>query len=154
MDGIAHVNAAGETSTTIFTLDDDVEGIGKAIKDDLGEDYHYDTVDPDLSDTTDDQDVKLTHTNAVELNTASSSIGSSGNHTLNFTRGASTEDFHPGDFKVDDGAIVRFYGCLTDGTTATACTGGDARKNLKEYLTVDEDASNGEASVIRRLGSE
>ena len=146
VDGIAHVDAAGATSTTIFTLDDDVAGIGKAIKDDLGDDHPYDTVDPDLSDTTDDQDVKLTHTNAIELNTASSSIGSSGNHTLNFVRASGSEEFKPGDFKVDDGAVVRFYGCLTAGNTATTCTGTDERKNLKDYLTVDEDASNGEAS--------
>lgn len=92
-----------------------------------------------------------------------SEVPSSGNYTLNFTRagdigtasaGTAPWQFAPGDFKVDDGAEVRFYGCVgasadTACNTITADTPAgreDDIKPLGNYLMVDEDASNGEAS--------
>ena len=60
--------------------------------------------------------------------------------------GESHWQFNPGDFKVDDGAVVRFYGCLEDtGGDGDCIDTGETIKKLTE-LTVDEDASNGEAS--------
>ncbi len=76
-------------------------------------------------------------------------IDNSGNHTVNFGHisGGTTPDFHPGDFDVDNGAVVRFYGCVdTDATCGNAGDDSDAIKNLKDYIKVDEDTSNGEAS--------
>ena len=55
--------------------------------------------------------------------------------------GDDTWQFDPGDFDVDNGAVVRFYGCLTSNTS---CADGTI-KNLKDYLSVDEDTSNGRA---------
>ena len=87
-------------------------------------------------------------------NTTDYVIANSGTHTLNFTRDSgSSEKFLPGDFDVENGAEVRFYGCVstdTGGTANTCADDGDPVtdpiKNLKSELTVDEDRSNGEAS--------
>ena len=91
----------------------------------------------------------------------SSAIESSGSWTLNFTRnGKDNSDspaidwqFDPGDFKVEGGdAVVRFYGCLhasicdPDPDNAGDTDKDDDIKLLSDYLTVDEDRSNGEAS--------
>ena len=77
-------------------------------------------------------------------------INSSGNHTLNFgyISGASENpEFLPGDFNVQEGAEVRFYGCVS--ADATTCANDADGEDVIEKLTVlevDEDASNGEAS--------
>ncbi len=104
-------------------------------------------------------------------------ISASGNVTLNFKRNgcdgeptSATDDdndgatcdttatspstvtlknwyFHPGDFDVDKGAIVKFYGCLDDETTDDNCTDStDGPIELLDDLTVDEDKSNGNAA--------
>ncbi len=121
--------------------------LGSVIKTDLGDDFDY----PDTS-----SEIEYTH-NEFDFTTGNNTpnlINASGNHTLNFTRRAGTmHQFHPGDFNVDDGAVVKFYGCvvaISDGAgcnrdTAPAATDDDIRL-LNDYLTVDEDASNGEAS--------
>ena len=82
-------------------------------------------------------------------------IATSGNHTLNFTRGTTdpVPDFLPGDFDVKDGAVVRFYGCIVPDNTSACDTSpadtGDTETaddpQVLDELAVDEDASNGEA---------
>ncbi len=76
---------------------------------------------------------------------ATSTIMSSGNKTLNI--GGTVVDppgFLPGDFNVQNGAVVRFYGCV-DMTRDNDC--GDSGETIEvlDELEVDEDASNGEA---------
>ena len=121
--------------------------LGVAIKGGLdAEDLDY----PDATDT-----IEYTHVNFDFVTGFSTDyvIATSGNLTLNFGYIDDTPTqplFLPGDFNVDGGAIVRFYGCVADNND-TACdmdTGdsSDDIKNLKDYLSVDEDSSNGEAS--------
>ena len=102
-----------------------------------------------------DDDIKYTHPDAAAVkvhisgDTNDSTIDDSGNITLNFVRTGSTEAFKPGDFKVKEDAVVRIYGCLSANTCDTDPgddNTDDDIKLLKDYLTVDEDASNGEAS--------
>ena len=165
-------------SNTAAIVDDGTAGLGKVIRDDLVADgLDFDTHTPAAnSDPATDQDViKFTSeedgtsdgTDGITLfdadgdNTADSIIATSGNKTLNFTRAdcdgptadpcAMDWEFDPGDFDVDDGAVVKFYGCLDGGLTGTSngsC--GDATDDgpieVLDELTVDEDASNGEAS--------
>ncbi len=114
---------------------------------------------------------RATSTSATVLD--SSLILTSGNKTLNFSRSgrddlptvtdrttnAATDpqwQFDPGDFKVDDGAEVRFYGCVNDPNVTAGCNNDNADNNAATPVTdpfkrlteleVDEDASNGEAS--------
>jgi hypothetical protein len=148
------IRGGSYTAEVADFLDDDVAtALGKKIMEDLeAAKLDYQRGDADATAAVDD-DVKLTHPNAAGItlvsagtNATSSEIQSSGNVTLNFTRtDGQTEPFKPGDFDVSNGAEVRFYGCLATGTSATTC-GGTDKKNLKDYITVDEDASNGEAS--------
>lgn len=160
----AGANDASDSDDTIADFDEDVTGsLAAVIRAELDKDgLNYQTaVDLDTAD--DDEEIKFTSEEAADrsngiwvhgggADNTTSAIGSSGNHTLNFSRlgdpaGAATAwAFKPGDFDVSNDAVVRFYGCLTAGATVTACTAGDTKINLKDYLTVDEDASNGEAS--------
>ncbi len=158
-----------DSNDTVASFDEDREdSLADVIRTELDNDgLDYQTVED--SDP-DDKDLEIRFTSEDVLDdgievyigggtdTTSSVINDSGNHTLNFKReqcdGTNVSpcadgdewQFDPGDFKIDDGAVVRFYGCLADGDTATSCADTDARDNLKDYLTVDEDASNGEAS--------
>ncbi len=147
-------------------LDDEVDdSLGKVIRDDLdGADLDYQTGD-DQSDpvVSGDMDIIFSSETIVSraltggitvldqdgADEANSIIDSSGNHTLNFARTADTFKFAPGDFNVDAGAIVRFYGCLVDQSVSKCNDHGDGTdgfKPLGAYLKVDEDASNGQAS--------
>ena len=110
-------------------------------------------IDEDLDDLdhpVDDDGIEYTHLDfdfEVANPTPSNIIANSGNHTLNFgyiTSPDASPDFEPGDFDVANGAVVRFYGCSAP-TGATACDAtGVQIENLENYLSVDEDASNGE----------
>ena len=136
--------------------DDDAPSTNLAavIRADLGTlDFPKDA-DPDQNDNPDGDDGDImysSHTdasNGITFNVrgeTDSVIEGSGNSTLNFARTAATFAFDPGDFDVDGGAEVRFYGCV-DADANDACDAGETIENLKEYLKVDEDASNGEAS--------
>ncbi|MXX92378.1 MAG: hypothetical protein F4Y63_02845 [Chloroflexi bacterium] len=170
----------GESNTTAGLDDDDADSnpatklLGQIIREDLDKDnLDYQHGDPDTTDGTPEDDIMFTSEDAIDdgievyqsvvaTGTAASLIQNSGNYTLNFRRqgkddGSSTNDaaspdwqFDPGDFKVDDGAVVRFYGCL-DGDGAGADLDGDcadAGETIErlDELEVDEDASNGEAS--------
>ena len=83
-------------------------------------------------------------------------ISSSGTFTLNFARSGTDSNnnnapfkFSPGDFDVEGGAIVRFYGCEVNDTplpSPTSCTAGTSMLLGDDRLEVDEDRSNGEAS--------
>ena len=157
------VNGVGTNNTDNEYIDDDASGsLGEVISEDLGDDFDYERGDPDLNTagTTagEDDDIKLTHGDAsatvvhIRGTPTASIITNSGNVTLNFSRDATNGDpFNPGDFDVDNGAVVRFYGCLVL-NDATACdadsTAGtdDDPRLLNSYLTVDEDTSNGEAA--------
>ena len=154
------VAGVGTNNTDNQYIDDDASGsLGEVISEDLGDDFDYQRGDPDLetAGTTagEDEDIKLTHGILSETvvhiqgNVTSSIINGSGSVTLNFDRADAPngEPFKPGDFNVEHGAIVRFYGCLdlTVGTAGT-CDGEEKIVNLKDYISVDEDASNGEAS--------
>ncbi len=138
------------TNNPLVTTADPIEttDLGGVIKDDLD--------DLDFPDETDE--IEYTDNDfafAIAKPSPDNIIDSSGNHTLNFTRSNTNPDFHPGDFNVDSGAVVRFYGCVaatgdsacnTIVDTATAGHEDDDIKPLGNYLTVDEDTSNGEAS--------
>ena len=151
--------------------DDDTSGLGFEIREDLKKDkLDYQTHDPDTTDpndTTDDDVIKFSSEDSVgdgievhlQRSTDSSIADNSGNFTLNFSRSGSPEippnvshddwQFDPGDFDVDGGAVVRFYGCVDvkdDEDCGDETDGSDDIKNLKDFLSVDEDASNGEAS--------
>ncbi|MXZ02896.1 MAG: hypothetical protein F4Y88_04265 [Chloroflexi bacterium] len=149
---------AGNTLTTKNLSDAGNAGLKAAIEEDLGEDLHY------PKNTA--GDIQFSHADnagltAVVVGNAAtggaisgSIVGNSGNSTLNFGRDA-TRQFHPGDFKVDDGAVVRFYGCLDDDEDGTCEPDGEDGTpnnaddepyiNLKNSISVDEDASNGNA---------
>ncbi len=135
--------------------------------------------DPDATDTT--HDIVFTSEDAlndgievyqsVAAGPAASFIENSSTYTLNFRRQGCVDtgsesatgtdacddpteshwQFAPGDFDVDDGAAVRFYGCVsTDGDAVCANDGTapnftDPIKRLTE-LKVDEDTSSGEAA--------
>ena len=114
--------------------------LGKAIKDDLdGDKLNYPTK----------TNAEIAYTNTAfdfttNESTDDNAIPNSGTHTLNFTRSSgSTADFLPGDFDVDNGAEVRFYGCVAN-TGATTCT--NETYEVLDELKVDEDASNGNAA--------
>ena len=140
-------------------LDDDMDGeLGDVIREDLEDDGLGFQIEPDpdlLVDTDGNEDIMFSSEDGVgdgiEVHAAgtkdSSIIANSGNFTLNFSReGDPVSDptewqFDPGDFDVDNGAVVRFYGCVSD---SNSCA-GDTIENLKDYLRVDEDTSNGRA---------
>ena len=115
--------------------------LGMAIKDDLGD---LDFPSPATAE------IAYTHADFDFITGGSPDnvIANSGNHTLNFTRAnASSEQFHPGDFDVDgNGAIVRFYGCVSEDTSACG-DDSDGEDDIQKLtgLEVDEDASNGQA---------
>ena len=140
------------TASTPAVLTDPLTDLGTAIKDDLDDD--------DLNYPS-SATAQITYTHAeFNFTTGNASptyaIADSGNHTLNFgyISGASVlPDFLPGDFNVDDGAVVRFYGCLDGGQNGqTGAPDGscddteDGSIEVLDELEVDEDASNGEAS--------
>ena len=177
------VNDDDDTDDTVGVFDEEAAGsLANVIQKNLAkDDLDYDTAaDGDTNDTTEDivftSDEHLggNNTDGIEVyrgvgaDTSGSVIADSGNFTLNFTRiecdGADTSQpctdtgskewqFAPGDFDVDNGAIVRFYGCVSldatcanddpDNDTTTPVT--DPIEPLDE-LTVDEDRSNGEAA--------
>ena len=167
-----------DDDTEILGDADTAGTLAKLIQDDLGKlDYPKDT-SGDIKFGSEDA---LTGGDAGEFDdgilitvragTAQSSITSSGSATLNFTRTASSGPgdsdgtgtagnepwmFDPGDFDVDDDAVVRFYGCLdrtgggagtceADGNDGTAGNADDEPfiKFSTSTIAVDEDASNG-----------
>ena len=138
--------------------DDTADTLGAVIRADLVDDGLGFPTTADATDTDDGNDIAFSShegsNDGIEVylgggqNTDSSEISDSGNHTLNFSRTGSPDQdnawrFDPGDFNVDDGAVVRFYGCVAD-DGASDCSIGTIEK--LDDLTVDEDASNGEAS--------
>ncbi len=140
---------------------DDV--LAEAIIEDLGANLDYPKDDSGnlMFSSEDAVDDGIEMYQSVASGTAASFIENSGNYTLNFKRngkndGGSTNDeaspewqFDPGDFNVDDGAVVRFYGCLdreSDGTLGTCDGGTDEPIEVLDELKVDEDASNGNAA--------
>lgn len=156
---------AGATPASQVIGDDDAANtLAQFIRDDLDKlQLDYETqADADASDPDTDErkeDIKLTHAAAsatvihIQGTPSSSVIADSGNITLNFARDATNgEPFKPADFDVDDGAVVRFYGCAaaTDLTTCDLDESVTGESNdlqvLSDYLNVDEDASNGEAA--------
>ena len=126
----------------LFDTAPEITALGTAIDDDLGE----------LDHPSDTNGIAYTHAefNFITGNTDPvNAIETSGNHTLNFGYIASptvSPPFEPGDFDVDDGAEVRFYGCLDTDVNDNCTDATDEIVNLKDYIEVDEDASNGEAS--------
>ena len=150
-------------------IDDNTKGsLGKVIRDDLVSlKVDFDTHDPKSSGENPDTDVikfnsdehlGLETSDGIEVYRGMQSEGSSvvmdsGNHTLNFSRTgtdgskspASAWQFDPADFDVANGAVVRFYGCLDGNADGDCGESGETIKRLTE-LTVDEDASNGNAS--------
>ena len=142
-------------------LDDDTDGeLGDVIREDLEDDGLGFQIKPDPDpavDTDGNEDIKFSSEievgNGIEVHAAGetdSEIDNSGNFTLNFLRmGDSDPDtaqdqdwqFDPGDFDVDNGAVVRFYGCVSSNNSCS----GETITNLKDYLRVDEDTSNGRA---------
>ena len=162
---VAGVGTAPDNTVNEYIDVDGAGSLGETISEDLGDDFDYERGDQDTTNTDVEDDIKLTHSVAADIeltlpgDSPSSVITSSGNHTLNFTRAfGQTEAFKPGDFKVDDDAIVRFYGCLEFGTTGdgdcdldgddgnlTTTADNEPFIELSSYLTVDEDQSNGTA---------
>ncbi len=154
----------GASNDTAGLDDDDADSdpatklLGQVIREELdADDLDYQHADPDTTDGTVEDDIKFTSEDSVgdgiefhiSGTAASSSIpaGGSGNRTFNFSRTGNIGDasdapwqFSPGDFDVANGAIVRFYGCID--TDSAGCD-DNTIENLKDYLTVDEDASNG-----------
>ena len=148
-------------------LDDDdhdtnaaIKQLGEVIRADLdADDLDYQHGDPNTEDNVVEDDIMFSSEDDVgdgievylggAQNTDSSEISDSGNHTLNFSRTGSPDiaddkwQFDPGDFNVDDGAVVRFYGCVADDNDSDC---GNATIEKLDDLTVDEDSSNGEAS--------
>ena len=149
-------------------LDDDdhdtdaaTKQLGEVIRADLdADDLDYQHGDPSPGVPVED-DIKfsseISTSNGIKVHAAgtedSSIIANSGNFTLNFARSDDDLDtvaqgdqlwqFDPGDFDVDNGAVVRFYGCVTDANNCDDPT--DVIEKLKDYLRVDEDTSNGRA---------
>jgi hypothetical protein len=121
--------------------DDDVNGtLAKAIRDDLSRDGLGFPVD-------DEDDIKFTsddtalHLSGMGTDDDGSTIKDSGNFTLNFSGGGAPA----ADFDVEDGAVVRFYGCKSaDDKCGNDDDGEDGFTKL-DGLKVDEDTSNGEA---------
>ena len=159
--GVLIRGEAYDAETNADFLDDDADGsLGKAIRSDLeADDLHFETgdVDTNPNDEVVDFDVKLTHPNAADITIGNvgttpgvidnSVISSSGNSTLNFGRAdGNSEEFKPGDFDVDNDAVVRFYGCIDQSTDGCAGDATEPYINLEALISVDEDASNGEAS--------
>ena len=132
------------------TLNDDMTAdLGEVIRDDLEDDGLDFPSSPDPNNA-EDSDIEFSSEDSdgqgIELyigpesDKGASRIDSSGNFTLNFTRtGTYGSSFAPADFKVDSGAVVRFYGCVTGDQ------GSCSTSEVLDQLTVDEDASNGEA---------
>ncbi len=83
---------------------------------------------------------------AVAGATTANIVADSGNHTINFGRRSGSADFLPADFDVANGAVVRFYGCVSEDGTCGDDTDTDDTIQKLTGLAVDEDASNGEAS--------
>ena len=161
--GVLIRGASNDTKLT----DDNTDGsLGKVIRDDLtGLKVDFDTGDPDktrnggtndddvIKFTSDEHDGTDTGEDGIEVYQNTEGIASvildSGNHTLNFKRhgkiGDTTKDwqFDPADFDVANGAVVRFYGCIEDDGQSD-CAGKTIEK--LDELSVDEDASNGNAS--------
>ncbi len=134
--------------------DDDVNGFAKVVRDDLDKDgLDYEHGDPVADDNTEDDDIMFSSqteddtgiTVTVQKAAPSPTIPSSGNYTLNFVKATGyTGRFSPGDFDVDNGAEVRFYGCVAAPGAAVCDAEGVIIERLDE-LRVDEDRSNGEA---------
>ena len=174
----AGVNDDTDSGDTVANFDDEAPGsLAAVIRADLDKDkLDYDTAaDTDTSDTTADIvfNSEDSDGDGIEVyqgtGATASLIGDSGNFTLNFTRAGCDGDdndganptctdagekhwqFDPGDFDVDNGAIVRFYGCVSSDAT-TCANDTDADNNVLDpiekldELTVDEDRSNGEAT--------
>lgn len=146
-----------KSNTANEYIDDDASGsLGMVIRADLGNDFDFESGDPDTgidgATAAEDDDIKLTHGDASNTNVfvqglTTSIIANSGNVTLNFTRDATNgEPFAPGDFDVDNGAIVRFYGCVSANARCGDDPDGEDTIEKLTGLAVDEDASNGEAS--------
>ncbi len=156
--GIFDEDRAGSLAAVIAKdLSDDKLGFDRAADGDLTDTTH------DIVFTSDEHDGSADGIEVYQGATVNASvIGNSGNLTLNFTRAECIGDasectattntdkiwqFDPGDFDVENGAEVRFYGCVdVDGDTTCGQDTSDAIKNLKDFLTVDEDKSNGEAT--------
>ena len=124
-------------------ITDPTTALGTAIKEDLGNLNFPSSATAQIAYTHADFDYGVASASTDYV------IEASGNHTLNFTRAdASTVPFEPGDFNVDGGAVVRFYGCVSEGDNICGDDGSpphtDPIKRLTE-LSVDEDASNGKA---------
>ena len=138
---------AGDGTVEALTEDDLVmlTALGKAIQTDLdGDNLDY----PDAA-----QDIEYTlgeFNFAVSGEDPDNTVSASGNKTINFGRRSGNVDFLPGDFDVDNGAVVRFFGCVdgvgNEGHDGRCDDASETVVNLKDYIEVDEDASNGEAS--------
>lgn len=137
--------------------DDDVtdSNLAKVIRADLDKLNFPKGDDPDANDDPDGDDGDImysSHTDGsngitfILRGETDSIVDNSGNSTLNFNRTDGTFEFDPGDFDVDDGAVVRFYGCV-DADANDSCDAGESLDNLEDYLSVDEDRSNGEADA-------
>ena len=167
------VNDPTDSDDTAAVFDEDQSGsLAAIIRADLdADDLSYQTAaDDDPSDA--EEDITFTseeagdrtdgiwlyqgHTGVHPNQTPNetSEIPFNGGYQLNITRagdigtndGSNPWQFKPADFDVANGAIVRFYGCQEDtGGDGDCADPGETIKKLTE-LTVDEDASNGEAS--------
>ena len=149
--------------------DDDDDTLAAAIRSDLVDaDLHFEVTedDTDTPNVDESDDIKFTHeedaSNGIKIfqgQNDNSAIDSSGNFTLNFTRGTGEDPvtnaawlFAPMDI---DGAI-RFYGCVdlsSDGTcqpdgtdTAPTATEDDEPHGRLADISVDEDKSAGNNS--------
>ena len=141
---------AGGATATALTADADTDADTPETPTDLGGKIKSDLDAGDGLDYPDDTEV-IEYTAgdfnfAVARATTANIVTDSGNHTINFGRRSGSEDFLPADFDVANGAVVRFYGCVSeDGTCGDDADGDDTIEKLTG-LAVDEDASNGEAS--------
>ena len=151
------IRGAGYAATNLDD-DDEADTLAKTIRADLTDaNLHFEvTADPDPTDDEDgNDDIRLTHeagdNNGIQIfqaTASNSAIASSGNFTLNFTRGTGNDPdtsapwmFAPMDI---DGAI-RFYGCV-DGETDGCDVDGTEPFVRLTGISVDEDKSAGNNS--------
>lgn len=150
--GGASVSVLTEDLDNVSTNPETPTTLGAAIKKDLddGDGLNYPDAAQDIEYTP--GDFNFTVSGEDPVNT----VSASGNKTINFGRRSGAEDFLPGDFDVENGAVVRFFGCIdkdndstvgnNDAPDGNCDDAGETIVNLKNYIEVDEDASNGEAS--------